>query len=542
MASVSGRVGVLRSRLAAVLMVCAASVLSGTPALAASVEAETQRLDNLAFYVEQLDQGWDPLIDEFAAAIAELRTRAPDDALRPILERRDGVMWARVENLLATAAESDEDRVLELCRILGTDAVDETRRKQAQQGVASVSTNRGERYRGNGQMEQAFAAYREAVETVPGFERALEGYGALGIELADARVAEHDYTNALSMLDGLKQFLPAGHERAQEAESRRERIYATTSELRVRFLGDATILKNTWPKKDWTDFTAATVHLEPRGDGLGALDVSAATPVRVPRGSYQATLTGQGGDALPVVTGVVVGAGVAEIVVPSVVPKDMVYVEGGAIDGGARIGAFLCDRFEVRNAHYAEFASAQRRSVPIPGDADRPARGINFTDARDFASWAGKRLPSTRQWTYAALGRPGGGQNAYPWGADRPQSGLHFVGAANLREPGPVTACEAGESAFRVRNMFRNVWEWLDNAWYIGGGFSGTDTDFKIPWGQRDAPDWLLRVLHDPRPSKSAYDKFDQAEDRDRYELLVDEAWRTDSLPEIGFRCVFPLE
>jgi len=91
---------------------------------------------------------------------------------------------------------------------------------------------------------------------------------------------------------------------------------------------------------------------------------------------------------------------------------------------GVEVAAFQIDRFEVANVQYQRFLYANPgRSAPddwsggrFPrGEALRPVVNVTWEDARDYAAWAGKRLPSEAEWEWAARG-PGG--NLYPWGME----------------------------------------------------------------------------------------------------------------------------
>lgn len=97
---------------------------------------------------------------------------------------------------------------------------------------------------------------------------------------------------------------------------------------------------------------------------------------------------------------------------------------------------------------------------------DHPVVGVSWFEAEAFARWTGKRLPSDAEWVRAASCpiETGGGllQRKYPWGDVFERT------AANLwssRSGGtePVHAYELGESAFGIRQLVGNVWEWTSS-------------------------------------------------------------------------------
>jgi serine/threonine-protein kinase len=149
---------------------------------------------------------------------------------------------------------------------------------------------------------------------------------------------------------------------------------------------------------------------------------------------------------------------------------DMVLVEGGeALLGKDRhkvtVGAFYIDRTEVTNRQYLMFCDGTGHPKPPGGEMaspDYPVVNITLADARDFAHWANKRLPSADEWEKAARGTDG---RIYPWGND-----LHFEfaniiwnrEAAKAGELASATAYPAGESPYGALNMLGNVWEWVD--------------------------------------------------------------------------------
>jgi formylglycine-generating enzyme required for sulfatase activity len=135
------------------------------------------------------------------------------------------------------------------------------------------------------------------------------------------------------------------------------------------------------------------------------------------------------------------------------------------------LAPFAIDLTPVTNAQYAEFiaATAYRPEMterflahwhagrPPAELEDHPVGYVDLDDARAYARWAGKRLPTEEEWQYAAEG-PGG--RRYPWGSSL------TPGAYNDGSSGgttPVHAYPAGRSAFGCYDMCGNVWQWTES-------------------------------------------------------------------------------
>jgi serine/threonine-protein kinase len=132
----------------------------------------------------------------------------------------------------------------------------------------------------------------------------------------------------------------------------------------------------------------------------------------------------------------------------------------GAAKEHVNLPAFYIDKTEVTNATYARFCEALNRPLPpgFPKDApDLPVTNITIVDAREFAKWAGKRLPTEQEWEKAARGLDG---RLYPWGEQADPS------RANVKDQSarlvPAHSLPEGAGPFDTLHMTGNAWEYVD--------------------------------------------------------------------------------
>jgi hypothetical protein len=130
------------------------------------------------------------------------------------------------------------------------------------------------------------------------------------------------------------------------------------------------------------------------------------------------------------------------------------------------LSEYAIDLTPVTNAEYEEFLNASGYKPrhqdnflkhwvdgkPPAGKEDHPVVYVDLTDARAYAQWAGKRLPTDAEWQYAAEGPKG---LKYPWG-DRMESDRVNTGDATTS----VRAFPKGRSPFGCYDMCGNTWEW----------------------------------------------------------------------------------
>jgi len=95
---------------------------------------------------------------------------------------------------------------------------------------------------------------------------------------------------------------------------------------------------------------------------------------------------------------------------------------------------------------------------------------VSQAEARAYAFWAGKTLPTEAQWQRAAYGTPEGVDRAFPWGEDPPDA-RHGYFDFERWDPFAVNAFPAAASAFGVEQMLANGWEWTSTPFGPFPGF-----------------------------------------------------------------------
>jgi len=106
---------------------------------------------------------------------------------------------------------------------------------------------------------------------------------------------------------------------------------------------------------------------------------------------------------------------------------------------------------------------------PPPDKLDHPVVGISWYEANAFATWTGKRLPSTDEWQRAGTWPQGhcgdGSEMRYPWGNAFDPSKAN-VWTSGHRDTVAVHRYEVGRTPNGVRQLVGNVWEWVDTQFY----------------------------------------------------------------------------
>jgi len=95
---------------------------------------------------------------------------------------------------------------------------------------------------------------------------------------------------------------------------------------------------------------------------------------------------------------------------------------------------------------------------------------VSQAEAKAYARWAVKALPTEAEWQRAAYGTAHDGERAYPWGEAEPAPQFGNFDFARW-SPVPVNAFPQGRSAFGVHGMLGNGWEWTSTEFAPFPGF-----------------------------------------------------------------------
>ena len=203
----------------------------------------------------------------------------------------------------------------------------------------------------------------------------------------------------------------------------------------------------------------------------------------------------------------------------------MVLVPAGEFQFGqdkqrVSLPAYYVDQTEVTNQAYGQFCQTTGRTLPdgfAQARLDFPVVNVTVQDAKDFAKWAGKRLPNAFEWEKAARGTDG---RTYPWGEEAD------VTKANVgtRELQAAQSFSAGASPCGALQMVGNVWEFVD----LHRQPPSDTRRFQVmkPPPKPDEPWYMIRgeSAGEPLAKEVLWDSY-----------AVPERWKDGF---IGFRCV----
>lgn len=182
--------------------------------------------------------------------------------------------------------------------------------------------------------------------------------------------------------------------------------------------------------------------------------------------------------------------------------------------------AYRIDKYPVTNAQYARFVAATGRRPPLhwakgkipPGLEMHPVTMVSWHDAKAYAEWAGKRLPTEREWERAARGTDG---RRWPWGNKMDPSRLNTY--YQVGSTSKVGSYLTGASPEGLMDMAGNVSEWVAD-------------DF-MPYSGSKAPEDMFRAKALKQPESSAERSMkvvDFVSTDNRYKVMRGGSWKGD--------------
>jgi formylglycine-generating enzyme required for sulfatase activity len=164
---------------------------------------------------------------------------------------------------------------------------------------------------------------------------------------------------------------------------------------------------------------------------------------------------------------------------PDETPSHEVYVK-----------AFYIDKYEVTNGRYEKFVKETGHRKPLhwvtgtypEGKGNHPVVFVSWFDAFDYCKWTGKRLPAESEWEKAARGADG---RKLPWGnyMDSEKANMPI---SEIGDTTPVGSYEAGKSPYGLYDMAGNVYEWVEEWYYLYPGSLAKGKDYEKYAGKKN--------------------------------------------------------
>lgn len=142
-----------------------------------------------------------------------------------------------------------------------------------------------------------------------------------------------------------------------------------------------------------------------------------------------------------------------------------------------KLSPFAIDETLVTNAQFQKFIKASNykpkvadnflkhwiNNAPPKGLEQHPVVWITLDDARAYAAWAGKRLPTEAEWQWAA--QNGSQETAFPWGSTMDSA---LCNNGTLLRTTPVKKYEKGRTGSGLYDMSGNVWQMTESERFDG--------------------------------------------------------------------------
>ena len=195
--------------------------------------------------------------------------------------------------------------------------------------------------------------------------------------------------------------------------------------------------------------------------------------------------------------------------------ENMAYIPGGSFKMGSSRGygeelpehevslsPFYIDCHLVTNAEFKKYCDAIGRGYPadprwpkmrgyFKNYPDHPVVNVSQAEAKAYAAWAGKRLPSEEEWEFAAAG--GLKSPVYPWGDEFDGKNCNYADCKSDYQWRDFSNSDGFEytspvgsyapNGYGLYDMAGNVWEWTED-WFFAYDDKVKDTErFKDSWG-----------------------------------------------------------
>ncbi len=149
---------------------------------------------------------------------------------------------------------------------------------------------------------------------------------------------------------------------------------------------------------------------------------------------------------------------------------------------------YYIDRYPVTNHQYQRFVTETQHRSPWMWRYEgwngplQPVVGVGWEDARAYAEWAGKEMPTEAQWEKTGRGTDG---RWWPWGNDFDLNHCNSK-EYGLNRTSDVGSFDLGVSPFGCYDMSGDVWEMCEGKWLEdslpmrGGCFLGGATFVRV--------------------------------------------------------------
>lgn len=134
---------------------------------------------------------------------------------------------------------------------------------------------------------------------------------------------------------------------------------------------------------------------------------------------------------------------------------------------------FYIDKYPVTNRDFFQFLEddptikmnpAYRVRMPYfkiaaESKPNHPVVNVSWYDAIAYCLWAGKRLPTSKEWEKAARGEDG---RIFPWGNEFSKDNCNSL-ESGYNDTTPVDMYDKGASLYGCYDMVGNVFEWVED-------------------------------------------------------------------------------